>query len=266
MITALIDFDSVLYSSVYKIVSFREMREALEQLSKEDAKKWLLGEVYERGINRSENILLDIQNYLTDNFFEDIISWEIFITTCTDNFRYKIRDDYKAKRKKNNYVWLLREHYRNNDAFYSDTLEADDLIADRARELGKGNYIVISIDKDLKQISGYYWSFYKQRAKDMEGNFIKNEYGNFETEYKQKLVQDISESEAKYYFYEQMLVGDAVDNIKGVQGIGKVKAKKLLSNSNNYFITVAREYLKRGMKKEFKETYSLIKLGNPLYI
>jgi len=38
-----------------------------------------------------------------------------------------------------------------NDAKYSDTLEADDLVAIRARELGVKNCIVVSPDKDLKQ-------------------------------------------------------------------------------------------------------------------
>lgn len=260
----LVDFDSILYSSVYKIVSIAEMRLAIETIGKQDAKQWLLSEVYERGINRSENLLLEMQNYLDMVFDEDITSLEIFITTCSKNFRYDIRQDYKSNRKKNNYVWLLREHYRNNDAICSDTLEADDLIYDRAKEL-KTNFIVISIDKDLRQIGGYYWSYYKQRSKDMEGNFIVNEYGNYETEYKQKQVEYITEQEAKHFFYSQMLIGDVGDNIKGINGIGKVKAEKLLKTSGNYFITVAREYLKRGMKQDFRETYSLIKLGNPLY-
>ena len=262
---ALVDYDSILYSSVYKIVSFSEMRLFLLNHSKEDARQLLLSEVYERGINRSENMLLEIQNYLSDVFFEEIVEWEIYITTCKENFRYQISKEYKAKRKKNNYVYLLREHYKDNGVICSNELEADDLIADRAKELGIGNYIIISIDKDLKTIGGYYWSYRKQRSKDMYGEFIKNEYGNYETEYQHKMVQYISESEAKHFFYEQMLVGDSVDNIKGVYGIGKVKAEKLLSNSNNYFITTAREYLKRGMKQEFRDTYKLISLGNPLY-
>src|SRR5690606_31239133 len=106
--------------------------------------------------------------------FEDIAEWELYITTCSRNFRKEISSDYKSNRKKNNYVWLLREHYINNGAFCSDTLEADDLIADRISELKKGDYLIISIDKDLKQLGGYYWSYYKQKSKDHYGELVIN--------------------------------------------------------------------------------------------
>lgn len=81
---ALIDLDSKLYSAVYKIVSIRQMREAIETLGKENAKQWLLEEVYNEGLNRLENDLLKTQEYLQSIFFE-ISEWELYITTCTKN-------------------------------------------------------------------------------------------------------------------------------------------------------------------------------------
>lgn len=259
--TALIDFDSILYQSVYRIVSFSEMREAIVSYGKEGAKQWILSEVYERGINRTENMLLQMQNHLEMVFPIEITEWRLYLTTCKNNFRHKLVDDYKAKRKKNKYVWLLREHYVMNGAICSDELEADDLIYDDAKKYGFLDCLVISIDKDLKQIGGYFWSYYKQNAKDIDGNFILNEYGNKEKEYKQQVPIFISEKEAELFFYTQVLTGDAGDNIKGLKGIGKVRAKKLLDGKQNLFIATAREYLKRGLKDQYRQTYRLIKLG-----
>jgi len=161
--TALIDLDSLLYKAVYKIVTISEMREALSKFGKEGARQWMMEEVYNEGINRCENELLKTQEYLQSIFFEEITSFELFITTCTKSFRKSLRSDYKANRKRNDYVWMLRDHYMINGAHHSDTHEADDLIADRAKELGIYDCIIVSMDKDLKQIGGYYWSYYKIR-------------------------------------------------------------------------------------------------------
>lgn len=258
----LIDLDSLLYTAVYKVVSISQMRDAIKKYGKSGARQWLYEEVYNEGINRCENQMLQIQNHLGTIFFDEIKSFELFITTCSRSFRKEIYPEYKAQRKRNNYVWLLREHYLNNGAKHSDFLEADDLMAVRAGQLGIGNFITISIDKDLKQLGGYYWSYYKTKSRDMQGNFIENEHGGFEMEYKQKTVDFISNDMADFLFWEQMLVGDASDNIKGIHGIGPVKAKKILEPSPNRFIAVAREYLKRDKKDDFRITYKLLKLGD----
>lgn len=258
---ALIDLDSLLYKAVYKIVSFSQMREAINSYGKEKAKQWLKEQVYNEGINRCENQMLEINNYLSNVFFEEITSYELFITTCTKSFRKELNKEYKSNRKANNYVWLLREHYKFNDAFFSDVYEADDLIFDRAKELGTGNYIIVSMDKDLKQIGGYYWSYYKQRSKDMYGEYILNELGMYETEYKQKEVEFINKEKADLFFWKQMLTGDSSDNIKGLQRVGIKTAEKILQRQGNNFITVAREYIKRELKEDFRTNYKLLKLG-----
>lgn len=64
-----------------------------------------------------------------------------------------------------------------NDVKYSDIYEVDDLIVDRVEELGRDNCVVVFIDKDLKQIGGYYWSYYKENLKNVDGIFIIDEFG-----------------------------------------------------------------------------------------
>mgnify|MGYP003677149804 FL=1 len=259
----LIDFDSVLYKAVYKIVSFSQMREAIELYGKEKAKDWLLQEVYHEGVNRTENMLLTMQTDAQSIFDKEVLSWELYITTCSNNFRKALTPEYKKTRKRNSYVWLLREHYRMNGAFHSETLEADDLMADRSVELGLGNSLILSIDKDLKTVSGYYWSYYKIRSRDINNDYIVNEFGHYETEYKQNEILFISEEDAELNLYTQMIKGDTSDNISGIKGIGAVGAKKILGTAKNRFIATAREYIKRDLKDEFRINYKLLKLGKP---
>ncbi len=280
---ALIDLDSILYGSVYKCISINQIRELLQQGTKQEVRNAYKQMILDESINRTENKILNILQYLNDVHFEVIDESELYITTCSKNFRNEIQTTYKGNRKKNNYVWMVREYYRNNDAICSETLEADDLIADRCKELNHNDYVVVSIDKDLKTIGGYYWSYYMQKSKDIDGNFIKDEYGNYEKEYKQKNIEYISKEKASFLFWQQMLTGDVSDNIKGVRmlsakerneidkyynlktktmcGLGDKNAKKLLDQGKNKFITVAREYIKRGQKQDFKINHRLLKLG-----
>ena len=162
---ALIDLDSILYTSVYRIVSISQMREAIDNYGKELARQWFMEEVLSEGVNRCENELLKLQDNLQSLMLQDITSYELFITTCHKSFRVALTSNYKSNRKKNNYVWMLREHYKFNGAASDDYLEADGLIAIRAKEEGLGNCVVVSIDKDLKQIGGYYWSYSSKMLK-----------------------------------------------------------------------------------------------------
>lgn len=258
----LIDFDSVIYKSVYKIVSISQMREAIINYGKAGAKEWIKQEVYNESINRCENELLKMQNYVQGIFFGEITGVELYITRNKNCFRKKLSSDYKAKRKKNNYVWLIREHYSFNDAIFSDTLEADDLIADRVNELGKDKCIIVSLDKDLRTIGGWLWSYQKIAEKDMNGNLCLNEFGYKNMIFKYDSVDYISDEEASLFFWQQMLMGDSGDGIGGLKKVGIKTAEKILKDSNNHFIKVAREYIQRNQKNDFWINHRLLKLGN----
>ncbi len=237
------------------------MREAIDNYGKENARQLVRETVLREGVNRCENELLKMQNYIQDLIPFEITSVELFITTCSNNFRKQIFTEYKAKRKRNDWVKLIRDHYQITGAEYSETLEADDLVAIRARELGQDNYIIATNDKDLKQIGGYYFSYYKQNVLDHEGNKITNELGQSIKEYKQKQMIYMTPQDAQLFFYKQMLMGDTSDNITGIKGIGTKTADKILADVVNPFIAVARAYISKGIKGDFWNTYKLLKLG-----
>jgi hypothetical protein len=83
--------------------------------------------------------------------------------------------------------------------------EADDQITTRARQLLGKKVLLCHADKDLDQIPGDHW------------NYSKN------VRYK------ISEDEALLFFYQQILSGDAADNIKGCWKLGTSGAEKIVN-------------------------------------
>ena len=152
-------------------------------------------------------------------FLEDLLMFdlvdceehELFLTGKT-NFRHDIAvtEPYKGNRKgkeKPKHLPLLREYLQTAwAAKVSEGQEADDDIAIRATEL-KDDCIIVSIDKDFKQVSGWHYNFVKR-----EKSYVTPEEG-------------------LRFFYKQILTGDAADNIKGLHRVGDVKATKMLADA-----------------------------------
>ncbi len=152
-------------------------------------------------------------------FIEDILMvdlpqvqrWELFLTG-KNNFRYDYATTapYKGNRTSDKPVHygLLREYLMAAwSAHVTDGLEADDMLAIRSTELGDDS-VLITLDKDLDQVVGWHY------------NFVK------------KIKYFITEPEGLLNFYKQFLVGDRIDNIIGVKGIGAKKAQKLLEDKS----------------------------------
>ena len=167
-----------------------------------------------------------------------------------NNFRHEIYPEYKLKRKhdpskQNIFIPLLRQLMVAEDmAVKADGCEADDLIrqwAEEARTAGEP-FIICSNDKDLKCIHGRHF------------NIKKNEFFQ------------VTQEESLKFFYEQLLMGDPVDNIKGVLGVGPVGAKKMLAlvdTEEEYQRVVVREYRFIYKKDWYKE---LVLNGKLLHI
>ena len=150
-------------------------------------------------------------------------AYKIYLTEENDptQFRRRIYPEYKAHRlqpKPKHYQAIrryLQEHY---DAEVCSGIEADDALGISQTD---DTSIIVSIDKDLKQIPGHHY------------NFVKLEHS------------EVSASEGLRYFYTQLLTGDSSDNIKGVWKCGPVKAAKILDGSTDeidMFVRVHNEY------------------------
>ena len=142
-----------------------------------------------------------------------------FYLTGENNFRYSIYPEYKAYRrelKRPEYLEAVKNYLVSDwNAILSDGCEADDLCSIdqfQSNKMGEET-LLIHVDKDLNMVPGRHWNPPLTR----HGLIIKEE--------KEYVV---SPMEAIKFFYTQMLMGDPTDGIKGVPGIGKVKAAQIL--------------------------------------
>lgn len=153
--------------------------------------------------------------FIEDLLLFDLLDYEeteIFLTGDT-NFRHDVAvtAPYKGNRKdvrKPKHLPLLRDYLvKAWGATISDGQEADDEIAIRATELGS-ECIIVSIDKDFMQVPGWHYNFIKREKKS------------------------VTEEEGLRFFYKQILTGDNADNIKGIKGVGPVRAEKMLKDAS----------------------------------
>lgn len=143
--------------------------------------------------------------------------------TGSSNFRNEVAvsQPYKGGRQSRKPVHkdLLREYMLDAwKAELSDNMEADDCIAIKSTEL-EHKSIICSLDKDFLQIPTKIYDYTK------------------------KIMKEVDERSATEWLYRQALMGDRVDNIAGVNGIGPKKAEKALEDW-----TTERELYERCLK------------------
>jgi len=179
----------------------------------------------------SENEPESIAIARCSEFIEDLILFNGFgeyqgYLTGKTNFRNEIAvtAPYKGNRKsaKPKHYQLLRDYMESAWSFTMiEDQEADDAIGIAAYAMEVGEYCICSIDKDLDMLRGDHY------------NFVKDER------------YFITEEEGIKNFYKQLLMGDRVDNIIGIKGIGTVKAERLLKeckNENEMYLAILEAY------------------------
>jgi 5'-3' exonuclease len=168
------------------------------------------------------------------------------------NFRKQITKDYKANRKKIELPPLLNQMHdyvkETYSSYYSYGIETDDLVARHWFELselvGRNEVMIVSIDKDYKQFPCLIYNYH----------------------YKHKAIYDISEQEAMYNFYEQMIAGDTADNVNYFKGKGKSFAKNYYEGCDTKYKYTRKLYelfkqeYKSKAREKYIECYNLLKL------
>lgn len=135
----------------------------------------------------------------------------LLFLTGRDNYRNEVAtiQPYKGTRTGEKPQWFAEIRQRlveEWDAIVVEGQEADDEIAIMATTLPTS--IIATLDKDLRQVAGRHY------------NFVKEEHFT------------VSPIEGMRWLYKQMLTGDRVDNIRGVHGIGDIKADRMLDGLN----------------------------------
>ena len=161
--------------------------------------------------NDNEAIAVYRVNEMIENTLAEVEAseYKLFLTS-PDNFRKHIYPEYKANRTatKPKHLQFLRDYLVESwQGTVSEKMEADDYLGINQHE----SSIICSIDKDLLQVPGKHY------------NFVKKEF------------YEVDEETGFRNFYTQLLTGDTSDNIKGIAGIGPVKAKKALAEATNEY-------------------------------
>lgn len=153
----------------------------------------------------------------------------LMVVQGVDNFRLKLYDLYKFRDGKpsemSQWVPMLRQLAVLEDlAIASDGREADDYLriwAEESRLAGK-DFVVCSNDKDLLCIPGLHYNIKKKE-------FIT-----------------VNEEQALRLYHEQLIMGDPIDKIPGIPGIGPKRAEKILKDCktvDDFQETVVETYI-----------------------
>jgi 5'-3' exonuclease len=173
-----------------------------------------------------------------------------------NNFRKKIVSSYKIGRKGKplpNFYNEIKEYITLNWGGYGiGGYETDDVIISLWKKC-KEEYpftevLVASMDKDLRQYPITFFDTYYNR------------FGE---------VTEVSESDANYNLWKQVIMGDSTDSIGGAKGKGLKKAESVLNGSKNHFIATCRVYREvygSRWQKNFIKNYVQVKLLDNLNV
>lgn len=154
--------------------------------------------------------------------------FKIFLTDTilAKNFRYQLNPEYKANRKggvKPLHYDMLRGHLlaRYNTELVSG-IEADDALGIAQTD----DTIIISKDKDLLQVPGHHYNITTGKQ------VFATKLGELEL-WKDAAGKSRLTGTGFKWFCAQMLLGDDVDNIKGINRVGAVRTNKLLKDAKD---------------------------------
>lgn len=205
--------------------------------------------------NDNEAIAVYRVNEMIENTLAEVEAseYKLFLTS-PDNFRKHVYPEYKANRTatKPKHLQFLKDYLIESwQGQVAERMEADDYLGINQHE----SSIICSIDKDLLQVPGKHF------------NFVKKEF------------YEVDEETGFRNFYTQLLTGDTSDNIKGIAGIGPVKAKKALTGyfTEQEMFSVVREmyqndewmimngqclWILRSLDDSFKHHFERLSLGD----
>lgn len=188
---------------------------------------------------------------LTDTAIAKAISYfsddniKIILAVSSHSWKRDSFEDYKASRKKNEFLSIFRDTVidNTNDIIKIKGLEADEIIAILSKYLYENHedFIVFSDDKDLHYITNRYCKVNIEQEIQEYDELIHNE------------------------FYAQLLAGDSEDDIKGIPKVGIKTGMKLLSERGGFNLdNVISIYRDKGLSKY--DCYKNIMLVNPLIL
>ena len=159
-----------------------------------------------------------------ENKFGSLSTLILFFSDST-NFRKKIMDSYKGHRNRKKpcgYKRVIEALNKEYKVIIKPTLEADDSMGIYATKY-PGN-IIVSPDKDMKQIPGQLYNF--------DETFT------------------ITPEEGAKWHLIQACAGDSTDGYSGISGIGVKRAETLFKEKGYSWKTVVEAFVEKGHTEE----------------
>jgi len=177
-----------------------------------------------------ENTILDTLHHLFEKF--DTESYTMCLSDYHDPFRKRLADYYKESRdgskKPLGYAQAVKLVEQKHPYERYPSLEADDVLGILATSGRYDRPIIVSDDKDLKQIPG---ELYVPRLREH--------------------FRITPESGFRFHMH-QTLTGDRADNYPGCPGIGEVRAERILDQPANgdLWYAVEQTFAKARLPRE----------------
>lgn len=190
----------------------------------------MVEEGYER---RSFDYVIDYIEHSIENITEacGCEEYELFITG-KENFRYDIATvkPYKGNRSdkpKPHYLPAARKLLESMGATVCDYMEADDMLAVRAKQFPPDEVCICSRDKDLKIVPVWQYSWEVGNQPEWGPQRV-DRIGELHYKFSEKILKNGEKSNAikkvwgtgLKWFYCQVITGDYIDNIPGLEGKG----------------------------------------------
>lgn len=172
----------------------------------------------------------------------------LFLTGKT-NFRNQIAKRTKYKDRPSNKPF----HYKNLIAYIkgkydyriTEGLEADDLMAIEQSKRPEET-IICTRDKDLRAVPGWHYGWELGNQPQFGPERVEG-IGRITLSRDRKSIKGVG----LLFFYSQLLTGDKVDSIPGLEGCGPVKAFEILSERKDSSSALKAVY------KAYKDKYGL---------
>lgn len=166
------------------------------------------------------------------------------------NFRNDLLPSYKGHRTKSDAIKQFKsavlDGFKEAGGIELQHLESDDATSIMAHHLGMDNVVIISSDKDMKQVPCIHYDPFK-KGKIMD---LSRWYAS-------------SPSFADKFFWMQVLAGDSTDMpnaLCGIEGVGMDTAAKKIGKRKDYFKVVQEEYTKKYGKAGFERALVTLRM------
>ena len=231
----LIDADSLVFSSCYK--------------KKQNPEDYPYFTKFEDAVAKFDEVFTSMINDIEEMYEVERV---IVFNGARGNFRKLITPTYKANRsdvERPPFLFDLHNYVsKQYDSVNAFDVETDDAVArywyELSQTIGRDNVMIVSLDKDYKQFPCLYYNYH----------------------YKHKVVLNITEEEALYNFFEQMIAGDGADNVNYFYGKGKSFCKKYYKDCKTEYqyrrklYELFKKEYKGKAKEKYAECYNLLKL------